>query len=183
MILSSKWNCFPSLVRKLKKYKSMSYSVLSPQHWSSCLAYRKPTPKKSWIYWITASQFTEQEMEVQRENGLLQGHRIIRGRAAAMLRSLSILRARCSRYYLLLWTWPAAHKGKSWPGGREGKQAIPGRRVQLLELRQWLTDKQGNRKEVKHRNAPERLEQKAESGEQKLRTVWGVKIKRQENKQ
>lgn len=40
-----------------------------------------------------------------------------------------------------------------------------------------MSDKQGNRKEVIHRNAPERPEQKAESGEQKLWTVWGVSIK------
>lgn len=35
------------------------------------------------------TQFVEQEMEVQREKGLTQGHRVTRGRAATPLRCLS----------------------------------------------------------------------------------------------
>jgi hypothetical protein len=56
-----------------------------------------------------------------------QGHRVIRGRAATILRSLSqflefssnytqvslsISRVQCSCHYLLPWKWPAVEKGK-----------------------------------------------------------------------
>lgn len=42
IILSSKRNCFPSLMWELKQGKCGSYSLLYPQHQSPCLAHREP---------------------------------------------------------------------------------------------------------------------------------------------
>lgn len=129
------------------------------QHWSSCLAYRKPAPDKFCFYWMNPSLQNRKRMSRDR-TGFLKvtelpaaGQQFHSGLSSFL--ELGVPTITCcgqGRQHTkgsLGWEQSLEERG------REGKQAIPGRWGQLLYLRLWTTNKQGNRKEVIHGNAPE----------------------------
>lgn len=126
--------------------------------------------------------FTEQEMGIQEQTDLLKaiklsetGHQLHSDLFYFSELSVPAMTCCCGS------GWQHRKVSLSWEqswGNRRKIKATPGGRVQLWELRLWMTNKaRTQRKNVTQGNTSERMEQKAESEEQKLWRVWGISKK------